>query len=214
MKKVIKCVAALAAALAMSGCVGMRDSIPIMGESEDGTQVVIANATRTRFYALSKAAEKIELWQVNSEKGVTMKGSDANSDSTAAIEILEKGMQIGAAYATARLGGAPLTAAVGASAPAASCEPAGTADGAGADVYSTEGYGASPGPNGVGVYGRPACGLCRSYRSAHGGVEMVNVDVPANNSAMWAALRSRGCTSTSIKLPVVITDDGYTVSAR
>lgn len=197
MKKVIKCVAALAAALAMSGCVGMRDSIPIMGESEDGTQVVVANATRTRFYALSKAAEKIELWQVNSEKGVTMKGSDANSDSTAAIEILEKGMQIGAAYATARLGGAPLTA-----------------DGAGADVYSTEGYGASPGPNGVGVYGRPACGLCRSYRSAHGGVEMVNVDVPANNSAMWAALRSRGCTSTSIKLPVVITEDGYTVSAR
>jgi len=198
MKKVIKCVAALAAALAMSGCVGMRDSIPIMGESEDGTQVVVANATRTRFYALSKAAEKIELWQVNSEKGVTMKGSDANSDSTAAIEILEKGMQIGAAYATARLGGAPLTA----------------ADGAGADVYSTEGYGASPGPNGVGVYGRPACGLCRSYRSAHGGVEMVNVDVPDNNSAMWAALRSRGCTSTSFKLPVVITEDGYTVSAR
>jgi len=198
MKKVIKCVAALAAALAMSGCVGMRDSIPIMGESEDGTQVVVANATRTRFYALSKAAEKIELWQVNSEKGVTMKGSDANSDSTAAIEILEKGMQIGAAYATARLGGAPLT----------------TADGAGADVYSTEGYGASPGPNGVGVYGRPACGLCRSYRSAHGGVEMVNVDVPDNNSAMWAALRSRGCTSTSFKLPVVITEDGYTVSAR
>jgi len=196
MKKVIKCVAALAAALAMSGCVGMRDSIPIMGESEDGTQVVVANATRTRFYALSKAAEKIELWQVNSEKGVTMKGSDANSDSTAAIEILEKGMQIGAAYATARLGGAPL------------------ADGAGADVYSTEGYGASPGPNGVGVYGRPACGLCRSYRSAHGGVEMVNVDVPSNHSAMWAALRSRGCTSTSFKLPVVITEDGYTVSAR
>ena len=80
----VKGLVVLVAGLVLSGCVGMRDSIPIMGESEDGKQVVIAHATRTRLYALSKAAEKIELWQVSSDKGVTMKGSDLGKSYTAA----------------------------------------------------------------------------------------------------------------------------------
>lgn len=98
----VKGLVVLAAGLVLSGCVGMRDSIPIMGESEDGKQVVIAHATRTRLYTLSKAAEKIELWQVSSDKGVTMKGSDANSDSTSLVQVLERGIELGAALATAR----------------------------------------------------------------------------------------------------------------
>lgn len=214
MKKVIKCVAALAAALAMSGCVGMRDSIPIMGESEDGTQVVVANATRTRFYALSKAAEKIELWQVNSEKGVTMKRSDANSDSTAALEVLEKGMQLGAAYATARLGGAPLALPTSSAPVQAGVDAADTADAPRETAYNSEGYGGTPGASGVGVYGRPACGRCRAYKSAHPDVEIINIDVDAHSASMWAALKSRGYVGSNVGLPVVITADAYTVAAK
>lgn len=75
------------------GCVAIRDSIPIMGESADGTHVV-AYATRTRGYFWAKAAEKIELWSVNSADGVTMTGSSADSDSTASIQMGREGIAL------------------------------------------------------------------------------------------------------------------------
>ncbi len=81
-------------------------------------------------------------------------------------------------------------------------------------VYAADGYGGSPGPAGEGVYGRPACGRCRAYRAAHPDVALVNIDDAANRADMWAALRLRGHTGSSVSLPVQITADGFTASAR
>ena len=212
----VKGLVVLVAGLVLSGCVGMRDSIPIMGESEDGKQVVIAHATRTRLYALSKAAEKIELWQVSSDKGVTMKGSDANSDSTSLVQVLERGIEIGSALASARVFFFSfffVVSSEGMVGGASGGEEADIVVGNGV-AYSTDGYGGEPGASGVGVYGRPSCSRCRSYRSAHPDVQMINIDNAASRSSMWAALKSRGYAGSSVGLPVVITADAYTVAAK
>lgn len=81
----------------LAGCVAVRDSIPIMGENADGTQVIVSHATRTRLYALSKAAEKLDLWEVSSDAGVKMKGSDSSSDGTASVAMFERGFELAAA---------------------------------------------------------------------------------------------------------------------
>ncbi len=83
-----------------------------------------------------------------------------------------------------------------------------------APVLDADGFRASPGPAGEGVYGRPECGLCQSYRAAHQNAELVNVNVDANNAAMWKALRDRGFTGATVALPVAVTADGYTTNAK
>ena len=75
------------------------------------------------------------------------------------------------------------------------------------------GFGASPGIDGIGVYGRPTCSRSRSYYT-NNGIELINIDVTNNKSAMWSALRARGFTGASAQLPVVITEEGYTQAAR
>lgn len=88
------------------------------------------------------------------------------------------------------------------------------ADTTGDIAYSTDGYGGVPGANGIGVYGSPTCSRCRSYRAAHSGVEIINVQDTANRSALWAALKSRGYTGTSVGLPVAVTEAGYTLAVK
>jgi len=80
--------------------------------------------------------------------------------------------------------------------------------------YSTEGFSASPGADGVGVYGRPGCSRCRSYRAAHPETQIIDIDSAGNRADMWAALRLRGYAGQSVSLPVSITADGYTQAAR
>jgi hypothetical protein len=81
-------------------------------------------------------------------------------------------------------------------------------------AYDTAGYDGSPGASGEGVYGRPSCSRCRAYRAAHPDVELVNVDDAANRADMWAALRLRGFTGANVALPVLITETGFTQSAK
>ena len=81
-------------------------------------------------------------------------------------------------------------------------------------VYSTEGYGGSPGAEGSGVYGRPSCSRCRAYKSSHPDVAVINIDDSANRTAMWSALRRLGFTASNVSLPVVITADAYTLAAK
>jgi len=83
-------------------------------------------------------------------------------------------------------------------------------------VYAadTAGFNGAPGENGEGVYGSPACPRCRAYRAAHQNAELVNVNVDANNAAMWKALRDRGFTGATVALPVAVTADGYTTNAK
>lgn len=91
-------------AILLSGCVGMLDRIPIMGENADGTKTIVAYASRSRLYTFSKASEEIELWKVSSDNGVEMTGSKASSDSTKMAEVLLKGIELGGALAGQRLG--------------------------------------------------------------------------------------------------------------
>lgn len=81
-------------------------------------------------------------------------------------------------------------------------------------VYSADGYGGVPGPAGEGVYGRPSCARCRAYRAAHPETALINIDDAGNRADMWAALRLRGHTGSSVSLPVLIAADGYTQNAK
>jgi len=81
-------------------------------------------------------------------------------------------------------------------------------------VYAADGYGGEPGPAGEGVYGRPSCARCRAYRAAHPDVAIVNIDDAGHRADMWAALRLRGHTGSSVSLPVQITADGFVQAVR
>ncbi len=81
-------------------------------------------------------------------------------------------------------------------------------------VYSTDGYGGSPGASGEGIYGRPSCGRCQAYHSAHPDAAIINLDEAANRAAMWAALRRLGFTGSVANLPVVISATSYGMSAQ
>jgi len=80
-------------------------------------------------------------------------------------------------------------------------------------VAATSGYGGIPGTDGIGVYGQPTCSRCRAYKTAHPETEIIDVRVAANLTALRSALARLGHTG-SIPLPVVVTADGYTLSAK
>lgn len=85
-------------------------------------------------------------------------------------------------------------------------------------TYSGDGYDGVPGEGGIGVYGRPSCSRCRDYKASHPDVKIIDLDVQANKSAMWAALKADKpgfkFTGSSVSLPVVVTADGYTPAAK
>lgn len=97
---------------------------------------------------------------------------------------------------------------------AAACDASTPSTDTAAVSYSADGYNGAPGAGGMGVYGHPTCSRCRDYHTAHPEVQIVNIDTPANLSAMWSALRARGFTATSASLPIEVTADAYTLSAQ
>lgn len=80
--------------------------------------------------------------------------------------------------------------------------------------YSADGYTGTPGPEGVGVYGKPGCSNCRAYVTAHPETPLINLNDAANKAAMWTALRSRGYKGDRVELPVVITLSGWKEAAK
>lgn len=88
------------------------------------------------------------------------------------------------------------------------------ADGASASYVPLSGYNGTAGVGGEGVYGRTTCSRCQAYAKAHPGVEIIDIDIPANRTSMWAALKARGFTGGGVQLPVEVTADGYTQRAR
>ena len=141
--------------------------------------------------------------------GAGVKSASATQQSTGIKETLE-GMGVlltGIGSLVAKTQGIPVAATAPVStdtAPAVSVE----------TDYSTEGFGGSPVAAGEGVYGSPSCSRCRAYKAAHPDVQMIDIGVAANRAAMWDALRTRGYTGTSVALPVAVTADGYTQSAK
>jgi len=81
------------------------------------------------------------------------------------------------------------------------------------DTVPTE-YNGVPGENGIGVYGRSGCGRCAAYAAAHPDIAIIDIADARNRAAMWAALRTRGYTGTSVALPVAVTADGFTQAAK
>ena len=81
------------------------------------------------------------------------------------------------------------------------------------DTVPTE-YNGVPGENGIGVYGRSGCWRCAAYAAAHPDIAIIDIADARNRAAMWAALRTRGYTGTSVALPVAVTADGFTQSAK
>ena len=81
------------------------------------------------------------------------------------------------------------------------------------DTAPTE-YNGVPGENGIGVYGRSGCGRCAAYAAAHPDIAIIDIGNEQYRKTMWAALRTRGYTGTSVALPVAVTADGFTQSAK
>jgi hypothetical protein len=75
-------------------------------------------------------------------------------------------------------------------------------------------YNGVPGENGIGVYGRSGCGRCAAYAAAHPDIAIIDIADARNRADMWAALRARGYTGTSVALPVAVTADGFTQAAK
>ena len=202
--------ALLLAASALCGCMTQRQkfSIPVV----DGNgNVHAAEGDMWKVVWWSKDAMQADTVAMSPETGFSATGLKQESDSTAMMALLNtlaaKGGDALVAYMGGRSGGGVRQA--------AQDTPGAAADGrAGSVAHSVEGYGGAPGPGGVGVYGRASCVLCRSYLTAHPDTELIDLDIPANASAMWSSLRSLGFTGASVRLPVVITTDGYTTGAK
>lgn len=140
---------------------------------------------------------------------------DSSTGEQSSVKAVEGVIALGELIARSR--GLPLSVASAGVVP----NPCGTGAADGDSAYSSDvaedssnGYAGAPGDSGVGVYGKPTCSRCMAYRSAHPGVEIINIEVAGNSAALWSALRARGYVGTSIGLPVVINAAGFIQSAR
>ena len=194
--------AGLAAALA--GC--MTSVRSTWDQSPDGAvhAAVSVLSSGTQSEALAKGFD-------TGPQGSILEDARGKQDSTAAVAALR---DIVVALAPIMAG---RTAAPAAEAGDAAQTAYAPGNGAAADArtaYAPDGYTGTPGPAGEGVYGSPACGRCRAYRAAHPDVVLINTDMPGNLADLFAALRLRGYTRPDAPLPVVVTADGYTLSAK
>ena len=157
------------------------------------------------------AAEGLFADGTEEDLGAGFKDAKASQQSTGIKETLEGiGSIIGpTAQLAAKTQGVPVAS------PAVDTAPA-SAEASSEVVYSSEGYDGAPAAGGVGVYGKTSCARCRAYKAAHPGEKMIDIAVPANRAAMWAALRDekRKFAGGSVQLPVVITADGYIEAAK
>lgn len=198
MKKSVWMVAAACAAMVgmVAGCFTSAKAYTRV--HPDGTRESLVRVVGTGDKASEIAAEGLFADGSESDFGAGVEQAKANQQSTGIKEAFEgvNGLLLGVGRLLARAQGAPAYGSEGETA------------------YSAEGYGGAPGAGGEGVYGRPGCPRCQAYAAAHPGVEIVNIDQPANSAAMWAALRARGYTGRTAALPVLVTADGYTLNAK
>ena len=199
----------LLAAAALTGCVAIRAD-----SDGDGAAVWAFGWGAESAAQLANVAVTGPGSQTNEQTGVSFDSGGGSQNTSDAIRGI---IQLGAALAPA-LAGVPAASAITAvsaspetdSAPVAVDE----AETEAKTEYSSDGYNGTPGASGEGVYGRPSCSRCRAYKAAHPDIAMINIDTASNRSDLWAALRLRGYTGSSISLPVQITADGYTQAAK
>ena len=210
MKKMMMFAAVLAAVGTVAGCFTSATAYTEK-TNPDGTKTVSrVSVIGTGDKASQVAAEGLFADGAADDLGAGVKTASANQQSSGVKETLE-GMGVllsGLGSLMAR----PQVLSVQAG--AASAERGYTYDTDPSYDTAPTGYTGSPGENGEGVYGNPACSRCRAYRAAHPEVEIINVSVASNAAAMWNALRERGYTGATVALPVTVTADGYTQSAK
>lgn len=210
--------------LLLTGCATTWTRTPILSESTNG-ETVTADAVTLKVGIGTKEATSMGAYQLSAEGGLSIKNLDTQTDSSLALlQAFQLGAQFAGAYAGKNI--VPVTlsdqsAADVVSPPTAPVAKAGltktkkTAAASEAQVvYSTDGYGGSPGASGEGVYGRPSCARCRAYHTAHPDAQIINLDDAANRTSLWAALRRLGFTGSIAGLPVAVTADAYTLGTK
>lgn len=195
--------AALTALLLAGGCTGVyTPKLSAISFGLDSAQALSGlNVTRLQ------NAETNDYYEIILDSSSGQQSSGKVIDGIIAIgEIAArmKGLPVDGAAAAASAASGSLTASADVAPPEDEAQ----------TVYSADGYGGVPGPAGEGVYGRPSCARCRAYRAAHTDVAIVNIDDAGNRADMWAALRLRGHTGSSVSLPVQITAEGFAQAVR
>ena len=200
-----KCAGLVIIALVLAGCVAIRAD-----STGDGASVWAFGWGADSTAQLSGVA--VTGPSTNDSTGVSFDAANSQQQTAQAIQSL---VALGAALAP-MMAVVPATADITQTTPGATQASADAAPPAddGQTAYSADGYGGTPGPTGEGVYGRLACGRCRAYRAAHPETALINIDTGGHLDDMWAALRLRGHTGSSVSLPVLITADGFSQAAK
>ncbi len=215
MKKLMMMFAALAAVGMVAGCftsaAAFTKKTAPDGTVTEGRVKIVGTGDK----ASQIAAEGLFADGAAEDLGAGVKTASASQQSTGIKETLEgMGSLLGGIGALmAKTQGIPVAAVATTSpivtdtAPVVS-EPVADTD------YSTEGFSASPGADGAGVYGKTSCPRCRAFKTAHPDVSLINLADAENKAAMWAALRRLGYTGASVALPVAVTGTGFTQAAK
>ncbi len=209
MKKLMMFAAMSAVAGMMTGCFTSATAYTKTTNKDGSVTESKVSVVGTGDKASQVAAEGLFADGAAEDLGAGVKNASATQQSTGIKETLE-GMGVlltGIGSLVAKTQGIP----VGATAPVSTD----TAPAVSAETdYSTEGFSASPGAAGEGVYGRPSCSRCQAYKAAHPDIELIDIGKAENKAAMWAALRRLGYAGTSVSLPVAVTGTGFTQGAK
>ena len=222
MKKLISVAAVLAAVGMLAGCFTSATAYTETTHADGSVTVSKVKVIGTGDKASQIASEGLFADGTAEDLGAGVRTASANQQSTGIAESFRAfgdmtgviaqaigvGIGIGRGGLVAEAGGA-----VGNTSGTFVGGVTGSTDGApdaASTVYSPDGFTGQPGPDGAGVYGRPSCSRCQAYKRSHPDAQIINIDEPGNRSAMWGALRLRNFpSSTSVALPVQITETGY-----
>lgn len=218
MKKLMMLVALVAVMGMMTGCVTRATAYT--KTFPDGSKESRVSIVGTGDKASEVAAEGLFADGTAEDLGAGVKSAKANQQSTGIDGTINAltGLCANLAQLAAASQGVKVPAAASVAAPTASTKATDAAEAVeyipATKAYSTDGYDGVPGADGIGVYGQTSCSRCRAYKAAHPDAKIIDVSVASNASVMWAALKKRGFNAASAALPVLITADGYTLSAK
>ena len=213
MKKLMMFAAVLAAGGMVAGCFTSATAYTEK-TNPDGTKTVSrVKIVGTGDKASQIAAEGLFADGASDDLGAGVKTASASQQSTGIKETLEGmgSLLTGIGSLVAKTQGVPVPSAVAGAESVIQNPEAGTEGGD--TEYSSDGYAGAPGADGVGVYGRPGCSRCRSYKAAHPETQIIDVRVAANEAALRSALARLGHAG-AISLPVEVTATGYTQAAK
>lgn len=210
MKKLIMFAAMLAAVGTVAGCFTSATAYTETKHADGSVTVSRVNVIGTGDKASEIAAEGLFADGTQDDLGAGVKTASANQTSTGIDGTVNALAGLMGSMAQFMARSQVLSVPAG----AAAAERGYTYDTDPSYDTAPTGYTGSPGENGIGVYGRSGCGRCAAYAAAHPDVAIIDIADARNRAAMWDALRARGYTGTTVALPVAVTADGYTQSAK